>query len=287
MTPTAPTPRSARHRAARATATSTAGAALVVLALLSGCSTRGDAAPAEPTTTVAAEATTTTEADAGTPTTDPVEEPVDDPVEPDEPVEPVEPDEGSLDGDVEAARARAAAVNLTIDDLPVGWTAEPAVEEVETVVSTCTINGTDADLVAKAGSDRFSLVRDGGGLALETSTGVLDGESVASALMSELGSDEFAACATGQLLSAEGVTVDGALAPSDALPELGDEVVALQGDFAMSDETDQAQVSVIVVAIRTDQVITTVTATAVNTPGDEQLLYQVLDLVAERQATTA
>ncbi|CAN5538286.1 hypothetical protein BH10ACT1_BH10ACT1_42510 [soil metagenome] len=187
------------------------------------------------------------------------------------------------DLDLDAARARLEGINLTIDDLPEGWTADPPLEEVDTVVDQCTTNG-DGVLV-RAPSDRFSLIDGTGGLGLDTSSGYLDSEVTADALMGELGTEDFADCATEMLLTAEGVSFEGALAQVEEVPELGDDAVALQGDFAITDtEGTTAHLSAIVVAIRTDQVITTVTATAVNTPGDEPLLYEVLDLVAERQA---
>ncbi|HEX2576560.1 MAG TPA: hypothetical protein VHK88_09450, partial [Aquihabitans sp.] len=189
-------------------------------------------------------------------------------------------DEAELDD----ANDRVQRINLTIDDLPEGWVAEAPIEEVTSVVTECTEYGVDENVVAKAASDRFSLIVDQGGLGLDTTSGYLESVETAEMLMGELGSTDFADCATEQLLSAEGVTVEGQLNQFDGMPELGDEVVALQGDFAMSDTSGASvQLSAIIVAIRTDQVITTVSATAVDTPGDEQLLYQVLDLVAERQ----
>lgn len=186
--------------------------------------------------------------------------------------------------ELDDAQDRVDRINLTLEDLPAGWVSEPAIDEVGSVVADCTTSGVDDNVVARDRSDRFSLVVGTGGLGLDTASGYLVSEDVAVDLMAELASSEFAACATEQLVSADGVTVVGELAPVADAPALADEVTLLQGDFSLSDDTGAtAQLSALVVAIRTDQVVTTVSATAVDTPGDDQLLTEVLELVAERQ----
>jgi hypothetical protein len=270
------TPR--RPRAARTTAT----AAALALALgLGACSAGGDQAAAKPvrserpSTTAAApgrDATTTT-TEAGSPTTtEPADEPADHP----------EVDEYELDD----ARDRVERINLTADDLPDDWVSEDPIDEVGSVVEDCSTSGAADGIVAKAASDRFSLIEGTGGLTLDTTSGYLVDEDAAADLTGEIGSEDFAACATETLLSAEGVTVEGALHPYDGAPALADETVALQGDFTMSDQTGRTiHLSALIFAIRTDQVVTTVSATAIDTPGNDQLLADVLSLVAERQET--
>lgn len=236
-----------------------------------------------PTTAAAPQETPTTEAD--------------EPVEPDEPPTTVEEDDPSEEMDapvgpddidpaeVDDAQDRVERINLTSEDLPAEWVSEPADDEIGSVLQTCTTSGVDENVVARDRSDRFSLpTGSGGGLGLDTSSGYLVDEATAEDLVAELGSDAFAACATEELLSADGVTIEGALSPVDGLSGYGDEVVALQGGFDLSDETGAtAHLDASVIAIRTDQVLTIVSATALDTEGDEALLAQVLDLVAERQ----
>ena len=265
------------RRAPRRPALAVAAASIALLLGLSACGLSGDddAEPVVVTSTEAAGEPVTTVADA-----------------PDEPVTTVtdesdpdagDPVESGIDPS-EDPQQRVESVNLTLDDLPEGWVSEPPDDEVSGVVQRCTVSGVDSNLVAKDRSDRFSLTVGDGGLGLDTATGYLVSEPVAEDLMSELGADEFAACATEELLSADGVTVDGALTPAWDVPSLGDETVAVQGEFDMSDTTGASlHLSVIVLAIRTDQVVTTVSATAVDTEGDDALLADVLDLVAERQ----
>jgi hypothetical protein len=260
-----------RNRRATEVAAMAAAVALSLGLGLGACSTSGeDAGSDEPQATTTAadtavEETTTTEADETTTT-----EAEDPDIDPDE---------------LDDAEDRVERVNLTIDDLPEGWTAEPNEDTDDSVMDTCSTVGLDEHTVAEASSDRFSLQQDQGVLTLETGTGYLDDESVAVDLMAELAGDEFAACASEGLLDAGEVEIQGELMPTSGLPELGDEATALQGDFSLTDSAsgESAQLSVLVIAIRTDQVVTVLTATAIDTPGDEQLLYGLLDVIAERQ----
>jgi hypothetical protein len=270
--------RSARRRQALA-----ATAAIVALGL-GACSASGGAATAEPAPTTAptnAPTGTDTPQQPVDPQPDPEPEPTPDPTTP--PTTDVPSPDG---GDVAEIEARLAAINLTLDDLPEGWTSEPAIEKTTTVVDDCTTLGGPENILARSSSDRLSLVVEGGGLGLDTSSGYAIDTDTAAALLSELGSSDFATCATEQLLSGgEDVTVEGAFQPIDGGLDLGDGASALQGDFQLSDATGQsAQMSVIIVTIRTGQILTTVSAISYDVAGDEQLLYQVLDTVAARQA---
>lgn len=258
------------------------GVAAALLALgLGACSASGGDASADPgPTTTAAPATTEAPAPDPDPEPDPEPTPTTEATDPDPDPDP------DPDGDLAAIEARLDAINLTLDDLPEGWTSEPAIEKSTTVVEDCTALGGPDHVLARSSSDRFSLVVDGGGLGLDTSSGYVADVDTAADLLSELGSSDFAACATEQLLAGgEDVTVDGAFQPIDGGLDLGDGATALQGDFHLSDATGQsAQMSVLIITIRTDQILTTVSAISYDVPGDEQLLYQVLDLVAARQA---
>lgn len=291
-TPTTTRPPATPHgilggrRRRRATAIALGVAAIVALGAcsFSGGIDRDDAVGTDETS--GQEAPPSTEADDPATTEEGTEDP-----DPTTTTETTEVEEDPLPGGIDAAELddaqdRVERINLTLEDLPAGWVSEPAIDEVGSVVADCTTNGDDANVVARDRSDRFSLVVGTGGLGLDTASGYLLDEDVAADLMAELATPDFAACATEQLVSADGVTVVGELAPVADAPALADEVTVLQGDFSLSDDTGAtAQLSALVVAIRTDQVVTTVSATAVDTPGDDQLLTEVLELVAERQET--
>ena len=73
-----------------------------------------------------------------------------------------------------AAEERAEAANLTLDDLPDGWTSTPNGEENDSnVFDTCGDLDLDEITVAKVSSDNFEYATsDGGGLTLTTTSGV-------------------------------------------------------------------------------------------------------------------
>ncbi len=277
-----------RPRRARRAVTVAASATALVLAFTACGSSDESAAVVDPAqTTVAPADAPPTTVDEPTETSTPVVDQGDDPdsVDPDGSGSVTPDGPGDIDpAEVDDAQDRVERINLTLEDLPAGWTSEPPDEEVGSVVETCTAYDPATDSVAKQPSDRFSLVVGDGGLTLDTSTGYLVDEATAEDLLAEIGSEEFAACATEQLVSADGVTVEGSLSPVGDVPLYGDDAVALQGEFDLSDTSGASvHLSATIIAVRTDQVITTVAATAVDTEGDAALLSDVLDLVEQRQ----
>lgn len=302
LPPTAPHPGRARRAAPTTARRRTVAVGATALALVLGLGACGTSAgeKADAQTTVAAKPTTTTTVAEETTTTvaaddDPIlhgDIPVDDPTDPiddpDEPTDPVEDPDQPEDVDI---LNRLEHINIAIDDLPAGWEAEPADPTEAGIIEACASNAGEQDLLFTTRSDSFSLTdpEAGGGLGLDAGSGWMADEAVADDLMDELKTDEFAACASDQLLTTDdpSVTVEGTFQPAEIEAELGDDVAVLQGDFTMSDAEQTIQVSGLVITIRTGQVITTVTASAINVPGDEQLLYGLLDLVAQRQAETA
>jgi hypothetical protein len=195
-------------------------------------------------------------------------------------------DEGD-DGD---ALARAEAANITIDDLPDGWTGEPPEVEENTAFDRCTDLDLDADTVAKAQSDHFEFVTgDGGQLTVSSTSGVLSGEDEATAMVDEFADAAFADCVTEALrtdLGATDMTGSLAVAPADELPDLADQTGGMGGAFTITDPTsgETIQLQTAVLAIRTGDLVTTVSVAAVDTEGDGELFESLAGLVAERQA---
>lgn len=239
-------------------------AAAILTVGAAGCSSDDDS-KAESTTTEAAEETTTTKAEETTTT-----------------------EATSTTADEDEAEARAEAANLTIDDLPEGWTATPDESDDESVFDTCGDMDLDSKTVAKVSSDNFEFTTpEGGSLQLRTTSGVLTSTEDASAMLDMLATDEFAACTTdGFEAQVTGATVTGEVAviPDSELPELADQVAALHGLLTISTTDEQVPMRLTVIALRTGDLVTTVAASAIGAEPDGALLDQVLTLVAERQA---
>lgn len=188
------------------------------------------------------------------------------------------------------AEARAEAANITIDDLPDGWTATPAdASEDDSVFDTCGDLDLDEITVAKVRSDNFDFeASDGTSLSLSSTSGVLTSEENATSMVRLLDTDEFASCVTDAFIErVTGATVTGEFTPvgSSATPKLGDQVTALQGDLTITAAGDVVPAKLMVVAIRTDDLVTTVAASAFGAEPDGELLKDLLTLVAERQAS--
>ncbi|MCU1453747.1 MAG: hypothetical protein JWN46_1893 [Acidimicrobiales bacterium] len=245
-------------------------AALPCLLMASACSKSSKSAttttaPAAASTTAAAtttaaadSSTTTTTALAGSTTTSPTAPP---------------------------ATARLTAMNITLADLPKGWTGRASTSSSNSVFDTCAADlKVTAHTVAKAQSDEFSLAQGTGQLGLQTTTGQLDGAGVATALVAKLGDRAFADCVTKAFVKAVGSQATGTLSPVAGLPKAGDDVQALQGQFALTTAAGQkVTILVEVIAVRTGSIVSTISATATNATPDGPLLAGVLDKVAARQ----
>lgn len=192
--------------------------------------------------------------------------------------------DGPSDAEVAAAQARVEAVNILGADLDGDWTAE-APGSGAGMLEQCAQVDLDQHLPAKARSDQFSTELPAGTMTVGSTTGAFDKGASAKALMEELGGPVFAACATdGLKASLPQLLVEGEVQPTDPIPGLGDEAVGLGADLTLSGGGESGTMSVLIIAIRTGDLVTTLSTTAMDGPIDESLIYPLLDLIAERQA---
>jgi len=213
--------------------------------------------------------------------------------EPDDVTEPTDDPEAELLGEADA-QAAVESVNLTIDDLPAGegWTSEPDDGGDDNVFDKCAGEELDLDehTIAKArGQELTNELEDDAELMIQTATGYLDDLDPSSEMIEILSDEEFVACTTDGVIDSNDnpdLEITGAFDTADGVPQLGDGLAALQGDFTITHTPsgESAHLGALLVLVRTDTLVTAVTATAVDTPGDEQLLYGLLDTIADRQA---
>lgn len=195
-------------------------------------------------------------------------------------------DDGSEpDPALEAVRERAESRNLTIDDFPSGWQSLPPSEAETTAVLLCTTVDLDEHLLAQVRSDGFSYTIDPGTLAANSAVTVLDDEASATDLLADFRDDGFVRCAT-DALSQDTDTYDitGGLTRDDSAPSLGDESVALSGDFVITptDGTPPHSLSARVVGIRKGDTVVTFSTTAVDRLPDEQVISDLLTTLDQR-----
>lgn len=238
------------------------GLAVVVLALLLGaCADSDDAGEA---TTVTNE-TTIADPSAGS----------------------ADPGEGStLDGEatpttrrtvapeIERAEVKAQGANLVIADFESGWEHLPPAEASRSALEVCSSVDLDTHLLAKYVSDSFSYTIEPGSLNVSSASWVLDGADVATGVIADFNDPGFAECAGG--LFSEGTdmySVAGTFARNEVPPALGDEAVAMSGDYTITpnDGSPVHQMSVIVVAVRSGDTIATLSGSAVDRPADPAL----------------
>ena len=267
-----------------------AAALLATLLFVAACGTDGGsqdhASPAEKASTHS----TTTVDDAVTPTTteDAKAEDMSD-------MDMSDSDMSDMDhGDPDQATAQhvVESVNLTVDDLPAGWTAKPDDGADHNVFDQCAGDALDLDqhTVAKARSMELTKDLEGNAqLMVQTATGYLDDVDPASEMVEILGDQEFVDCSTKGVVDSNDnpdLAITGGFQTAEGLPQLGDGLAALQGDFTIADKPSglSAHLGALMIVVRTGPLVTAVTATAVDTPGDEQLLYGLLDTIAQRQA---
>jgi len=190
-----------------------------------------------------------------------------------------------LEADMRAAMARAEKVSLTKDDLATNWQSLPPAEGDEGPLEACTEVDLDTHLMGLYRSNGFSNTVDPGALQVSSSVTVMDDESAATDLMADMRTDRFVGCVN-DLFNGSTDTVErkGEIKRNETAPDLGDEAVALSGEFVVSplDGTPDHPVSMVVVAFRTGDMITTLNSTAVDRNLDEQLIRDLLDKLLQR-----
>lgn len=257
--PSSPTRRRLRWAA-------TASVAVLALGSLGACSDDGND-EADATTTAPADATTTT----GSTTSTEV------------PPDTLDPE---LEATMRAAMDRAEAANLVIDDFPTGWEHLPPAEGDAGPLETCSTVDLDTHLMGLYRSDSFSTSVDPGTLQVSTSASVLDTVEAATDVLADFRTDTFVACVDG-LFNGSTDTYErtGTLTRNETAPDLGEEAVALSGDYVISplDGTPDHTVTLVVVAVRTGDVVTVLNSTAVDRNLDEELVRSLLDVLVQRQ----
>ncbi|MCB0987740.1 MAG: hypothetical protein H6519_03205 [Microthrixaceae bacterium] len=243
-------------------------AAAVLLVGLTACGSNGSD-KADTTTTKADSSTTTESGDRNSTTT--------------------EATATTGSGDKADAEKRAEAANLTIEDLPDGWTAIPAGDsDGNNVFDTCGDLDLDEITVAKVSSDNFEhATTDGGVLNLRTTSGVLASEKDAQAMVDVIGDDAFADCTTTNftdISEVPGMTGSVAPTPTEELPDVADQVAALSGMFTIPTPQGDSTMNVIIIGVRTGDLVTTIMGMAIDTEPDGAILQDVVNVVADRQA---
>jgi hypothetical protein len=236
---------------------------------LGACSDDDGTDAADPTTTAPAEGAATTEATGPTDT--------------EAPPAPLDPE---LEAAMREAMDRAEAANLVIDDLPAGWEHLPPAEGDLGPLETCTTVDLDEHLLGLYRSDSFSTSVDPGTLQVSSSATVLDTVQAAADVLADFRDDAFVACVDG-LFNGSTDTYErtGTLTRNETAPDLGEEAVALSGDYVISplDGSPDHVVTLVVVAVRTGDLVTVLNSTAVDRSLDEELVRTMLDVLVARQ----
>lgn len=216
---------------------------------------------------------TTTSADGGATTTDT-----------EAPPDTLDPE---LEAAMRAAMTRAEAANLVIDDFPPsGWEHLPPAEGDVGPLETCSTVDLDEHLLGLYRSDSFSTSVDPGTLQVSSSATVLDTVAAAADVLADFRTDSFVGCVDG-LFNGSTDTYErtGTLTRNETAPTLGDEAVALSGEYVISplDGTPDHTASLVVVAVRTGDLVTVLNSTAVDRNLDEELVRTLLDVLVQRQ----
>lgn len=244
-------------------------ATVLAVGALGACSDDGDDGATDATTTVPADDAGTTEATA-TPDTE-------------GPPDTLDPE---LEATMRAAMDRAEAANLVIDDFPAGWEHLPPAEGDVGPLETCATVDLDTHLMGLYRSDSFSTSVDPGTLKVSSSATVLDTVEAATDLLADFRTDTFVGCVD-DLFNASTDLYEsaGSLTRNETAPALGEEAVALSGDYEITptDGTPPSTLTMAVVAVRTGDLVTVLSATAVDRTIDEELVRSLLDVLVQRQ----
>jgi hypothetical protein len=243
----------------------TLGGVLVAGALLLGaCSSSGGEDEAEDTTTTEAEETTTTEAEETTTT------------------------EAEVDED---AMARAEMVDLTVDDFPEGWTAEPSdtSDDDDAGISDCApVMADDSAVLARYDTDDFTTgdLDAGDGTNFAASTKVFVDEDAAQAVLDPFSEPDVIACIDEELKKVfgdgTGTDIEGEMAEDDL--DVGtDAAEGISGEYVVPTPDGELPLNVAVLLFRTGDIATMVTLLSVGSSLDPSTLEAPLFALVERQ----
>ncbi|WCO66759.1 hypothetical protein PO878_19900 [Iamia majanohamensis] len=256
-----------------------AAAALALVLVVAACSDDGDD-DAEATTTTQAEETTTTAAD------DAGDEGSDDTT--DDTTDDDGGDEGDDDADPDA-EATAESVILVASDFRSDWTSEAPTPDGEELLDCVSDQDVDEVLEAEVDSDEFSLADATGDNVLgASSTGlVMADEEAATALLDEIGTNQFAGCALDQLVDGfeeDGATViDADLSPAGDAYGVGDQSVTLNGFFSIEgDDGSTVDGELSLTMVRTGEVVTGVSVFGIGETSFPATTDEVVGVIADR-----
>jgi len=250
---------------------SVVGAVALCLALLTaGCSSSGsdDAEKSDKTTTTAKPSeTTTTEAEETTTT----------------------------EANSDDAQARAEAVQLTEDDFPTGWSAEPADETDDdpSPIDECDPSfADDSDEIGSFMNDDFvnGDVDNMDGTFFSLETKVFVDEDAAVAALAPFADDEVISCMNDGLIesmASDSVTMSGELVADDSYDiTTADETQGAYGEYTLSGaDGSEVKFLVVVVLIRTGDIASNVTIMSIGDSLDPSELENPMKRIEELQAS--
>lgn len=188
------------------------------------------------------------------------------------------------------AQARADAVDLTVSDFPDGWEANPPEpDDPNNPLSTCDPSFDDANdtSIATHETDQFSIgsLDSGNGAQFSAETKVFESADDATTAVDPFTDQDVIDCIDetlkGLFGDGQGATVSGQLTHDSG--DIGaDQAERLVADYTINaDDGSSADVSIGIIAIRTDDIATLVTAMAVGDAiQDVELGDQIKKIVA-------
>jgi len=194
--------------------------------------------------------------------------------------------------DAEDAAARAKAALLSMEDLPAGFERtpdEPGEDEGGSdLEASCTPEfDNPGETVARASSAAFTSgdLDANDGTYFTADSAVFSSEEIATAVVDRFGDDAFAACVTG--------SIKAPFAPARATGDLeavgdvdvGDQAAGLRGALAIRypDGGMELALDIRIIAIRTHDLVTVLSAVAAGPTLDADLVGDLADIIVERQ----
>ena len=199
---------------------------------------------------------------------------------------------GGDDGESElAANARAAAINVSLADLPEGYAAIPPSEEGDepAPVEGC-IDGINDVSVAAASSPIFRLQTDASLHIVGSKTSILSDPEPAERLLASVQEQSVLACLSERLseifLPNAAAETPLVLAPDLEFPDVGEQSLRLTGTgtFATESASEPLALATSLVFIQTDDAVSVLVFGGIIEPFPSETAQAVAAAVADRQA---
>jgi hypothetical protein len=201
-------------------------------------------------------------------------------------------DVSSDEGTDQAAQARADAVDLTVSDFPDGWDNAPAEpDDPSNPLKKCDPSFQDENdtSLAEHDTDQFTIgsLDSGNGAQFEAQTKVYASADEATASLDPFTDDDVISCIDSTVKElfgdGQGATVTGKL-DHDSTDVGADQAEELIGDYTIqADDGSSAKVTLGILAIRTDDVATLVTALAMGDAIESTSLEGPVKKIVELQ----